>query len=441
MPAPLPADAPAAAPADGPAATPVPASADADAPAPVPASVDADAPAPVLARPRLTATLLMAGSCLPILGAVLIAPVVPKLQDHFASVSGVDALAPVALTVPALSLAVMAPFAGAIIDRLGRHRLLVIATVFYAIVGTAPLWLDSLPAIIVSRALVGVAESAIMTCCTTLIGDYWSGRQREKYLALQAICSAVSATAFFALGGAAGSAGWRAPFWAYAVGLLLAPLLATMLRPTQRRQGTGAAPAEPTGPLLRRLLAPCALTFFGAIVFYTVPVETSFLLKDLGTEAPATIGLCTAIASAATVAGAAAFTRLTDRADRMLPWTLALCALGFGIIAVAGSVPLLVVGAVVNCLGTGLLLPTLITRTMTMLTPANRGRGTGLWNSAFFLGEFVCPLVLLAVAKPTGTLAHAIGLLGAAALAVAVGLAVTRARRGQSLRPAGSAAA
>ncbi|MFD0567513.1 MFS transporter [Kitasatospora saccharophila] len=104
----------------------------------------ADAPAdatgsdPVLARPRLTLTLLLAGSCLPILGAVLIAPVLPKLQDHFATVSGVDALAPMALTIPALSLAIMAPFAGAIIDRLGRHRLLVIATLLYAIVGTAP---------------------------------------------------------------------------------------------------------------------------------------------------------------------------------------------------------------------------------------------------------------------------------------------------------------
>ncbi|ROR46344.1 MFS transporter [Kitasatospora cineracea] len=415
----------------------MPASLPADAPAPAPAPdqvlTDVPAPDPVLARPRLTVTLLMAGSCLPILGAVLIAPVVPKLQDHFASVSGVDALAPMALTVPALSLAVMAPFAGAIIDRLGRHRLLVIATVLYTIVGTAPLWLDSLPAIIASRALVGVAESAIMTCCTTLIGDYWSGKQREKYLALQAICSAVSATAFFALGGAAGSAGWRAPFWAYAVGLLLAPLLATVLRPAARR--TDNAPATvaltPFAPLLRRLLAPCALTFFGAIVFYTIPVETSFLLKDLGTEAPATIGLCTAIASAATVAGAAAFTRLTDHAERLLPWTLALCAAGFGIIALAGNVPLLVVGAVVNCLGTGMLLPTLINRTVALLTPANRGRGTGLWNTAFFLGEFVCPLLLLAAAKPAGDLAGAVGVLGLVTLAIAAGLAVARSRRGE----------
>ncbi|MGW4692436.1 MFS transporter, partial [Kitasatospora cineracea] len=232
------------------------------------------------------------------------------------------------------------------------------------------------------------------------------------------------------------------PFWAYAVGLLLAPLLATVLRPADRRADAAAAPAlTPFGPLLRRLLTPCTLTFFGAIVFYTVPVETSFLLEDLGTEAPATIGLCTAIASAATVAGAAAFTRITDRAERLLPWTLALCAVGFGIIAIAGNVPVLVIGAVVNCLGTGLLLPTLITRTMALLTLADRGRGTGLWNTAFFLGEFVCPLVLLGAAKPAGDLAGAVGALGIATLAIAVGVAVAHSRRAELPRPVENAPA
>ena len=61
-------------------------------------------------------------------------------------------------------------------DRLGRKRLLIVATVLYAVFGTAPLWLDSLGAIMASRALVGITEAAIMTCCTTLIGDYYTGR-------------------------------------------------------------------------------------------------------------------------------------------------------------------------------------------------------------------------------------------------------------------------
>ncbi|WP_431684081.1 MFS transporter [Kitasatospora sp. KL5] len=371
----------------------------------------------------------MAGSCLPILGAVLMAPVLPRIQDHFAATPGAAALVPIALTIPALALALLAPFAGVLIDRLGRHRLLVGATVAYAFVGTAPLWLDSLGAIVASRALVGVTEAVIMTCCTTLIGDYWSGPTRDRYLALQTICAAVSATAFFAVGGAVGAAGWRAPFWAYAVSLLLAPLMATVLRPAPKAPGAAVpgtaaqgAPADERPFPWRRLAPTCALTVFGAIVFYTVPVETAYLLDDLGVTAPAVVGAATALASAATVAGAAGFARFTGRTQRFLPHVLVLCAAGFAVMSLADRAAVLVAGAVVNCLGTGVLLPLLLTRATAPLEHADRGRGTGLWTAAFFLGEFVCPLVLLAAAAGVGSLASAVGLLAAATAVVALGV-------------------
>lgn len=66
---------------------------------PFPAETDESAPPPVpVSGPAhlLRVTLLMAGSCLPILGAVLIAPVLPKVQDHFASPPGAKALVPLA---------------------------------------------------------------------------------------------------------------------------------------------------------------------------------------------------------------------------------------------------------------------------------------------------------------------------------------------------------
>ncbi|MEU3341260.1 MFS transporter [Streptomyces sp. NPDC006668] len=376
---------------------------------------------------RLRVTLLMAGSCLPILGAVLIAPVLPKMQDHFDSVPGAKALVPLALTVPALSLALLAPFAGVIVDRLGRKRLLVVATLLYAVFGTAPLWLSSLGAIIASRALVGVAEAAIMTCCTTLIGDYYSGRRRVKYLALQTMCASASATVFFVLGGAAGSAGWRIPFWVYAVSLVLAPLMATAL-PTPATTHT-PAPTEVRRPFpLRQLGGICALTFFGAMVFCTVPVEMSYLLDDLGVKNSGVIGLATAIASAATVGGAITFARLKRAPDPLLPTVLAVCAVGFGVMFLAGNAPVLVVGAVINCVGTGMLLPALLTNAMSRLAFEDRGRGTGLFMAAFFGGEFVCPLVLLAAESAVGSLAGAVGILGAAAALVAGGLWASRRR-------------
>ncbi|WP_327181731.1 MFS transporter [Streptomyces sp. NBC_01334] len=395
---------------------------------------------------RLRITLLMAGSCLPILGAVLIAPVLPRMRDHFAGTPGVEALVPMALTIPALSLALLAPFAGIVVDRLGRKRLLVIATALYAVVGTAPLWLDSLGAIVASRALVGVVEAAIMTCCTTLIGDYYSGRQRDRYLAMQTMCASISATAFFVLGGAAGSAGWRTPFWAYAVSLLLAPAMAAFLprpRPTGNTTAPSpvapadttavpspAAPPEPAGRSFpwRPLAGTCALTVFGAVLFYTVQVEMAFLLDDMGVTDPGMIGLAIAASSLATVIGAVVFTRLGRTPDAWLPAVFALCALGFAVIWLAPGPVVLTVGAMINCFGGGIMLPSLLTLALSKLDYADRGRGTGLWTGSFFIGQFICPLVVLALTSALGSLTGALGVLALAGSvgAVALGLAGRR---------------
>ncbi|MER6346294.1 MFS transporter [Streptomyces sp. NPDC001595] len=383
---------------------------------------------------RLPAVLLMAGSCLPVLGAVLLAPVLPRMQDHFEDVAGSTALVPLVLTVPALSLALLAPFAGVVVDRLGRKRLLVAATVLYALFGTVPLWLDSLYGILASRVLVGVAEAAVMTACTTLIGDYYSGRVRDRYLALQTMCASASATVFFVLGGALGAAGWQAPFWLYTVGLLLAPAMAKALpAPAPEAPRTSAEPAAPRPFPVRRMAGICLLTVFGAIVFYTVPVEMAYLLDDVGVASTGAIGAATALASAATVLGSIAFTRLTDGPRRRLPALFLLCAAGFGIMGLADSPALLIAGAVVNCVGTGLLLPSLLTLAMSRLDFADRGRGTGLWTSAFFLGEFVCPLVLLGGQGALGDLATSVALLGlVTALMAAVLLPLTTAGRARA---------
>ncbi|MFJ6250526.1 MULTISPECIES: MFS transporter [unclassified Streptomyces] len=387
---------------------------------------------------RPPAAVLMTGSCLPVLGAVLLAPVLPRMQDHFDNVPGSAALVPLVLTVPALALALLAPFAGMIVDKLGRKRLLVVATALYAVFGTAPLWLDSLHAILISRILVGVTEAAIMTACTTLIGDYYSGELRDRYLALQTMCASASATLFFVLGGALGAANWRAPFWLYAVGLLIAPVMARVLPaplpPTQ--EGT-TVPQETRHPFpIRRMAGICLLTVFGAVVFYTVPVEMAYLLDDLGTNSTGTIGAVTAVASAATVLGSILFTRLAPRL-RPLPVLLALCAIGFLLMGLADGLPLLITGAIVNCVGTGMLLPSLVTRAMARLDFADRGRGMGLWTAAFFLGEFLCPLALLAGKEAVGSLAAAVAVLGAASALVAASLLPAARRTAQPGVPTG----
>jgi sugar phosphate permease len=57
---------------------------------------------------------------------------------------------------------------------------------------------------------------------------------------------------------------------------------------------------------------------------------------------------------------------------------------------------------------TGKILPTLITWAISTLPAAQRGTGTGLWMAASFLGQFLSPLVVLALRHATGSLSGAI---------------------------------
>ena len=379
---------------------------------------------PATGRPAGTAQalVLLLSSCLSVLGAVLLAPVLPAIQNAFAGTPGAATLTPVVLTVPALVIGLTAPLAGRIVDRLGRKRLLVGALVVYAVVGTAPLWLPSLELIVASRVLVGLTEAAIMTCCTTLLADYFHGAQRQRYFGLQGVCTSVAATVFFAVGGLLGASGWRTPFWLYAASLPLAFLAARHI---------WQPPAQPRAKLpslpWRTLLPPVGVSLVGGLVFYVLIVELSYVLDRIGVTSTATIGAISAVGSLATAIAAAAYARAARFGPATtVPAAFVLCGLGIAGLALAGSVPVAVVSAVIAGLGNGLMLPALLSWALGSLTFEQRGRGTGIWTSAVFIGQFACPLAVLALAGSLGGLSAALLAVGAVSVLVALGVRFLR---------------
>ena len=366
---------------------------------------------------------------------MLLAPVLPHIEDAFAGTPGVKALTPIVLTAPALVIGLTATVAGRIVDRLGRKRLLVGALVVYALVGTAPLWLDSLQLIVVSRVLVGLTEAAIMTCCTTLLADYFHGSQRERYFGLQVVFTTVAATIFFAVGGALGASNWRTPFWLYAVSLLLAVAAAKFVwQPAPRAQEAARTEKLPSLPW-RTLRTPVIVTLLGGLVFYVLIVELSFKLDDIGVKSTATIGAVSAVASLGTAVGGFLFGRLATRGPVVtVPLAFGLSGVGLVGMGLATNVAVVVMFAVITGFGNGLILPSLLTWALRPLTFEQRGRGTGVWTSAFFIGQFFCPLVVLALTGGFDSLGAAILVLGVLAVAAAVG--VRLARPAQAAEPA-----
>jgi MFS family permease len=369
--------------------------------------------------------LLLAGSCLPVLGSVLITPVLPQLSEEFAGITGAEVLVPMIVALPALMIALFAPFAGQIVDRVGRKALLIGAMFVYAVAGTAPAWLTGLIEILISRVLVGVCEAAIMTVCTALIVDYFhEPTRRRRYLGLQVVATTLAATVFIALGGALGVGGWHVPFWVYAVSVVLAvPMIFLLWEPADPEPVASDHTAARTP--WRRIAIPLLVTLFGGFTFYVLFIELSYLVVATGVS-PTDSGTIGAVSAAAS--GAVAITGITFalfkrvRPGALLPVAFALQAVGMLVMWLVPGLAGIVTGAVIASFGSGFVLPSLLTWVVAATAFEERGRVTGWWTAAFFLGQFLTPIVMGILVGLVGSLAAAVGVVGVAAAIVGAGV-------------------
>lgn len=369
----------------------------------------------------MTGISLLLPITLTTMAVVLLAPVVPQLMREFASVPDFEYRVPMILTAPSLCVALLCPFAGMLGDYFGRRRLLLASFVLYALVGIAPVFLHDLNAILISRVGVGVAESLIYVLSTTMIGDYYAGAARDRWLAGQTAFASLSALVFFNLGGALGEAGWRTPFWVYASALVMFALVARFTWEPASQDTAEPASQAPhntswAGFPWAVIAMIVAITIYGSAFFYTVQIQASSGLAALGLTSPARIGFLTSIASVGVPLGTLVYSRLGRvRVAKLLLAEFTLLAVGFLLMGRSGSVPGFLLGCFINQVGAGLLLPTLLVWSMSILRFEFRGRGTGFWQSAFAFGQFLSPIVVTASGKAVGGLLGAFTVLSAAA--------------------------
>lgn len=357
---------------------------------------------------------------LPVMAAVLVAPVIPDITRAFATDPNAGVLVPVAITIPALMLALASPLAGWLADRFGRKRLLVVASLLYAVCGVTPIWLDHLPALILARASLGLCEAAVMTCSTALICDHHTGRERERWLAMQSAVAALSSIPLIAVGGMLGEHNWRTPFAIYGLAALFAPavLLFVDEAPREIRAAVETRAVFPW----RRFTAASLLVLAASLLFYIVPIQIGFLLTMRGIASPETIGLATATGSLAIPVGALLFRRLSRKPPSRLA-AAAFACMGAGLMVMAHSPDFagVVAGAVLHGFGWGIALPLLLTVAMAGLPFERRGRGTGLFMGAVFIGQFISPLCVAAAQTALHGLVPAITTLAVGAMLLAVG--------------------
>lgn len=370
-----------------------------------------------------------------VMGVSVLTPVVHLLLAHFKSVPNHEYLVMGGVvTMPSIWVLLMSAPAGWVADRFGRRRVLILSMVVYAFVGVAPVFLDNLYAIIVSRIGVGICEAVVMTVTTTMISDYFKGRARERWLASQTAVASVAAIGITYLGGQLGAAyGWRGPFYLYVYSLLLVGGVVKLIwepaaEATLVVSGTVPETEQYTVVPWARLSGICAVTLLGSISFYTVITKNAEALVALGVSDPGGIGTLSTIATIGVPVGTFIYWGLSRLP---IPWLLcvdfALIGVGFYFMGRAADPASYVWASFINQVGCGLVLPSLLVWATRGLAFSIRGKGTGMWTAAFTIGQFLSGMIITALSKPLGGLLPTLSVMGslnlaAAAIAAATGL-------------------
>jgi MFS family permease len=394
-----------------------------------PTSMSTPAVAPLAATPRRHGGLaqgvaLMAIVNMPSLALSALVPGLPQLFQQFSNVPHFQLLVPMIITVPSLCVALTSGFTGMLADRFGRRNLLLVALLAFSLLGLAPLLFDSLLLIVASRVIVGVAEAAILTVGNALMGDYFEGAQREKWLGYQNMLSPLIGSAILLSGGLLAGVHWRYPFLLYLVGLAVFALAWFVCWEPERDHAASTPGTTAAAFPWRSTLFVCAVTVLFSMVFFVQAVQHGRIFADMGVASPERISVLVTIASLGTVLGGYLFKRLGG-VSVTLRLAASMALYGACYVGVAWA-PDAAVGLPLDALGQvggGLLLPALIAWALTHYRFEHRGRGMGLWGGSFFLGQFLSAPLLTLIQGPAGTFLASVAAVGVACLCAAAVLA------------------
>jgi MFS family permease len=372
------------------------------------------------ARGTLKGVILVLAQALPIMAVVSLFPVIPQLMQQFGGVPHGAFLVPMIITLPSFGIALFSPLAGWLADRLGRRPVMVGALALYAATGLLPLILSDLTAIVLSRAVLGLAEAGIVTVASTLIADYF-GDQRYRWLAIQSGLGSALGTLLIALGGWLAESSWRGPFSVYAVTIPLLVLAALFIDEPAAQRQTPATPLR-RGAFPWRIAAIIGVvSLLSSALYYVEPTNVATLFMQRGASSSSQIGLIQALTSLGYILGAFVYKRLSQRGIGLL-LALAGVLVGVGMLGIGVSHSLLAAAlwAVPQQLGGGMVIPALTAWAQGSMPFDQRGRAMGIWATFFFAGLFLCPTLVTLTTAALGSLSGAFAVLGAVCCALAV---------------------
>ena len=349
--------------------------------------------------------VLLLGANLALMAGSSLSPGLPAIRETFKDVPGIFFWTSMVLTLPALFVVLGGPIMGYLVDRFGRKPVLVGSLVLGGLGGSLAVVMPTLFGILVTRALVGFSIAGSMTATNSLVGDYFAGDERAKYMGQVYAYTGFAGVIFMTLGGFLANVNWHYSFLSYLPALLIAPLAAIFIHEPEE------VLAHESDALKTKLkFKPVSIYIFMAIMFnqlafMAAPIFIATYLQDLLGAGSVQVGLISAFAGLFSFFGGLFYGRINRRYAflRINTVSFLLYSLGFLSLALAKDWTLIVIGEMLVGFGMGVIPSNLSTWLANEAQPMVRGRANGVYVTMMFLGNFASSLLFSPIVQATKT--------------------------------------
>lgn len=351
---------------------------------------------PIWQEPRAVALLLAAS--LTTMANATISPALPGIERLFADAPNAALLTRLLVPAPSLSVALLAPLAGFAADRVGRRMMLLAGVVLFVIAGCAGLVLPDLPSIFASRLVLGIAVALIMTAQTVLIGDYFTGDDRNALTGLQISARNFGGLVFISLAGWAATLSPRLPFAIYGLAAVFLPLMwLAIVEPSRIAAKTDAPPADAyDGHLSWRSLLTALVVLQGVtnMIFFLMPTQISFFLEAQGYESAIMTGTVLGLLMISGGCSALLYRRIRRVIGSAGIFAAGYAAMALGFLLLSRSASTLPLFAAALLIGAGyaLVSPSFVAMALDLAPQRSRGLAGGILTASIFIGQFCSPL-------------------------------------------------
>lgn len=354
---------------------------------------------------KLLQIALLLASMLTMLANAVIAPSLALISQAFSQVENVEILTKLMMTLPALTIAIVSPVAGRLLDKIGRIKVLFTSLIIYLFAGTSGYWLGDLYLILVGRFVLGLGVAGIMTATTTLVGDYFTGAKREQFMGLRGAFVAIGGLLFITVSGALADIDWRLSFLVYGFSIFIIVLVPFALHEPEVAAKAGPSNAAPISVAVPKTVwLVFASAFMTAVFFYIIPVQLPFLLQNLGNVSGNEVGLALGSLPFAQAISSLSYKKVKAKLSYTAIYGLGFIptAIGFFIIGASHEYWQVVAGVLFCGFGIGLLMPNGQLWMIDLAPLQVRGKYVGFLTTFAFFGMFLSPLVIQPIQDALG---------------------------------------